>query len=58
MKGSKTVAFNALMTLVGLVGAQVDPETATRVIEAFALIWGVGNIILRAVTNTPIFKRF
>lgn len=56
MKGFRTVAFNALMTLVGLFGAEISPELAEQAVGAFVLLWGVGNVLLRAITNSPIFK--
>ena len=57
MKGYKTVIFNGIMLAAGIFGAEVSPELAERTADAFVLIWGVGNVLLRAVTDSPIFKK-
>ena len=57
MKGFKTIAFNGIMVAVGVTGASVTPEQAAEAANAFIIIWGVGNAILRAITNSPIFQR-
>lgn len=63
MKGYKTVAFNAIMGVLYLAGTPdaISPAELTQhltVAEAgFASVWTVGNIVLRAVTNSPIFRR-
>ena len=67
LKGFKTIAFNLLMLVI--MGARVInpeaelPDEAT--VEATVLslnagltaLWGIGNIILRAATDSPIFKK-
>ncbi len=57
MKGWKTILFNGVMLVVGLTGAAVSPEQVNEVVEGFMAIWAVGNVILRAVTDSPIFKK-
>jgi len=59
MKGWRTVAFNLVMGVVSIFGiTAVDAETVNTAIAGAAAIWTVGNIVLRAVTNTPIFKKW
>jgi hypothetical protein len=67
MKGWKTVLFNAVMVVIALVttlnpdAEKPDAAAVQGAIDtgeaAFATIWGVGNVILRALTNSPIFKK-
>ena len=57
MKGFKTIGFNAIMLLGALTGAAWSPELVNEWLNAFAILWGAGNMILRAVTNTPIFRK-
>jgi len=66
-KGYKTVAFNVLMSLVTIItmfnpGSELpDAETVqggiNAVEAAVVAVWTVGNLILRAVTDSPIFKK-
>ena len=66
MKGYKTIAFNILMSVIAIVSlwnpdAEL-PDAATvqsgldATETAIVSVWGIGNLILRAVTNSPIFK--
>ena len=67
LKGYKTIAFNVIMSLVTVIalfnqGAELpDAETVRGGLDAvdtaIAAVWGIGNIILRAVTDTPVFKK-
>jgi len=57
MKGYRTIIFNAVMLIGSLSGATFSPDMVNEWIEAFALVWTAGNIILRAVTSSPIFKK-
>jgi hypothetical protein len=67
LKGYRTILFNVIMTVLTFVtlwnpGAEVPtgPEVTEGLIQletALAFVWGLGNIILRAVTNTPIFRK-
>lgn len=67
LKGYRTILFNAIMTVLMFIqlwnpGAELPtgPEVTEGLIQvetALAFIWGLGNIILRAITNTPIFKK-
>jgi len=67
IKGFKTIAFNIIMSVIMMLtlwspesdlptGDQVQ-GALTGLEEALTLIWGVGNLILRAVTNSSIFKK-
>jgi hypothetical protein len=67
MKGYKTLVFNGLMAIVAIVhalntDAQLPDAAAVQgVVDQFstwfegALV--VGNIILRAITTTPVLKK-
>lgn len=57
LKGWKTIIFNALMLIAGLTGAAITPDMAEEVAAAILAIASVVNIILRAVTNSPVFQR-
>ena len=66
LKGFKTVVFNTIMTgaMIGrLWGAdiEIDAEQLAGHLDAVALgiafLWGVGNMLLRAITDSPIFNR-
>lgn len=67
LRGFKTVLFNIIMTVVMAMqlwfpGAEVPTadqvNSAVGGLELFlTLAWGLGNVVLRAVTNTQIFKK-
>lgn len=67
LKGFKTIAFNLVMTIVMAVRvlspeAELPDEAAVQatvnvVDAALTAIWGIVNILLRAVTDSPIFKK-
>lgn len=57
MKGYRTVAFNLAMFVLGLAGLHVAPEMVGRWLDAFLSALVVGNIFLRAITDTPMFDR-
>jgi len=67
LKGYKTVAFNVVMSLITILtmfnpGSELpDAETVQGGIDAVeaavVAVWTVGNLILRAVTDSPIFKK-
>lgn len=56
LKGWRTILFNLIMMVAVAVGVNWSPDQVTAYIDAIALIWGGGNAILRAVTNTPLGK--
>ncbi len=56
LKGWKTIIFNGVMLIVGIAGAEVSPEMAQEFTEAFIAVLAIGNGILRAVTDGPIFN--
>lgn len=68
-KGYRTIAFNAIMTLLmltriwsygeppeGLPSAADVERTLDLIDAALVAAWGLGNSVLRAVTDTPIFR--
>ena len=67
IKGFKTIAFNVIMTVlmgIALWVPEAELPDASAVQKALAAaeealvgIWGIGNLALRAVTNSPIFKK-
>ena len=67
LKGYRTIIFNVIMTAFMLINVW-SPSTELPSGEdvkgaldnldlALAFFWGLGNIILRAITDTPIFKK-
>lgn len=67
VKGYRTIIFNGIMTVIAVVallnpGSELpDAAQVNEIVEGFAvwfaLAWGAGNAILRAITNSPIFKK-
>ncbi len=67
MKGFKTVAFNVVMTVVALVrvfnpeAELPDPVAVQASVDlvdvGFLSAWGTINLILRGLTDSPIFKK-
>lgn len=67
LKGYKTVIFNLIMGLIMMIramnpDAEVPSDGAvTSAIDAIdvalTMAWSAGNLILRAVTTSPIFKK-
>ena len=55
LKGWKTIIFNALMLIVGITGAEVNPDMVREFAEEFIAVLTIGNGILRAITDGPIF---
>ena len=69
MKGYKTVIFNAIMSVV-MLGSMWNQEAASEFPTAVEVtnlmdqaetwitaVWGIGNVALRAITSTAIFKK-
>lgn len=59
MKGYKTIVFNIVTlaaSLLATYGLDVTPETQADIATGIVSILGVGNMILRSVTTTPIGK--
>jgi hypothetical protein len=54
MKGYRTIAFSAIMTLVGMLGFKLSPETANHWMDVFVAFWGIGAILIRQITTTPV----
>jgi hypothetical protein len=67
MKGYRTVIFNAAMAVVMIIKAAnpdaelPDAESVTAAVDAvelaIGLVWSIGNMLLRAITDSPIFKK-
>jgi hypothetical protein len=69
VKGYRTVLFNVAVLAVGTV-ALLNPDVASELpdeqqikdgvdatVAAIVFIAGVGNLLLRTITNTPIFRK-
>lgn len=69
LKGYRTVVFNLIMSAIMIVSLW-SPEAATQLPgieevnealnkfeELIALVWGMGNVFLRAITNTALGKK-
>ena len=69
MKGYKTIIFNVIMSAVMII-SMWNPGEASALPDAsqvsglmdqaeawITAVWGVGNVILRAVTSTAIFQK-
>ena len=57
LQGWKTIIFNAVMLIVGISGAEVNPDLVREFTEEFIAVLTIGNGILRAVTTSPIFRK-
>lgn len=67
MKGYRTVLFNGIMTLGMAITVWTGHDTKDEVTAltsnidliqgALTAIWGVGNMWLRTITDSPIFKK-
>jgi hypothetical protein len=67
IKGYKTVVFNAFMAVVMVVRVMMPDvelpadealkEAGDSVTAALAVFWAAGAVMIRAVTNSPIFKK-
>ena len=69
LKGWRTIAFNGVMTLIMILslwspeeagnfpGVEQINEALNEAEKLVATIWGMGNVVLRAITNTPLGKK-
>jgi len=57
MKGKRTVIFNLIMGLGLIAGVETDPQLVEDTLVWLAGLWTAGNLALRAVTDSPIFKK-
>ena len=67
LKGYRTIIFNVIMTLFMFINlwspstelpSGEDVKSAIENLDlAIAFFWGLGNVILRAITDTAIFKK-
>ncbi len=56
MTGYRTIVFNLIMGLAGIIGLQIAPDTAQHWAVIGVVIWMVGGVLLRFLTTTPAFK--
>lgn len=57
MKGYRTLAFGVATILLGLIGVHVAPDTLTSYMDLIFGGLGVGVIVLRLVTDGPVFNK-
>jgi len=60
MKGYRTLVFNvaaAAGTIATLFGADIPPEKLDTVATGLVSLIALGNLVLRAVTDSAIFKK-
>lgn len=58
LKGWKTVLFNCLAAILPILeGAGVDLGLSGNALVYYSAAWGALNIVLRALTDSPIFKK-
>lgn len=63
-KGARTVIFNVAVAIVGVLygdaavsAVQSFGLSTDQAVDALVGLWAAANVALRAVSNTPIFKR-
>lgn len=52
MKGYRTLIFNAIAVVAGLLGLHLTMDNVNTWVDLFVALVPVGNIVLRMVTNT------
>lgn len=57
LKGYRTILFNIVMLIAGIMGEELAPETANDLVEAFLVVWAAGNAFLRWITDSPIGEK-
>ncbi|MBF0095442.1 MAG: hypothetical protein HQL34_12985 [Alphaproteobacteria bacterium] len=57
MKGSRTILFNLVMAVAAMAGIKIAPDTVTIWLDVFVSVWAIGAMLLRQVTNTPVFQK-
>ncbi len=60
MKGFRTILVNVLMAVASILGAyniEITPDQIEAVATGVFAIWGVVNIILRAMTTTSVGQK-
>lgn len=69
LKGYRTIVFNAIMLAVMILAQQgiITPEQSPtgdqvnvfldNLDAVLAAVWGIGNVALRVVTNTPVGQK-
>lgn len=56
LKGYRTVLFNVAIGVVTLLGLHIAPDTINRWLDVIVPATVVGNVLLRALTDTPMFN--
>ena len=56
LKGYRTVLFNVAIGVVTLLGLHVAPDAINRWLDVIIPVTVVGNVLLRAITDTPMFN--
>jgi hypothetical protein len=57
LKGYRTILFNLAMLAAGAVGIHIAPDTLNQWFDFFIAFVVVVNVILRCLTNTPVFNK-
>ncbi len=67
MKGFRTIIFNVIMTAGAIITTWTGIDTTAEVTQlkegvdniliGGSAAWGAGNVLLRMITNTAIFKK-
>ena len=67
LKGYRTIIFNVIMTVLLMIRLwQPDIELPSEgdisagldlIDKALVFVWGLGNLIIRIITDTPIFRK-
>ncbi len=53
-KGKRTIIFNAVMAALAAGASETSPELATEWQAVFTAVLALGNMYMRAITDTPI----
>lgn len=56
-KGFRTIAFNLVMGLGLVIGSEFDPALIDQALNGIVAAWMVGNVFLRAITTSRIFRK-
>ena len=56
LKGYRTIIFNLIMGAASMAGLTLDPAHALAWAGTAVTVWAVGGILLRVVTDSPVFK--
>ncbi len=56
LKGYRTIIFNLIMGAASMAGLTLDPAHALAWAGTAVTVWAVGGILLRVVTDSPVFR--